>query len=414
MNDETLRELNTHPSITKREHASTDLLAEVGTSSSNLEKKYAHILSFNEKNQKKHVVVGMSGGVDSSLTALILKKRGYKVTGMFMKNWDEVDANGVCTAEEDFEDVKSTCAVIDIPCIAIDFTAEYKDQVFSHFLQEYKKGNTPNPDILCNKEIKFKVFYDKAMALGADYLATGHYCINEGGLLKKGIDQNKDQSYFLHAINPEVLKNVLFPLGELEKTEVRNLAEWFDLPTKKKKDSTGICFIGERDFREFLSQYISSQKGKFKTLDGETVGVHEGACFYTVGQRKHLGLGGQGPRWFVVDKCLKTNTVFVERGDHSKLYRDELFLQTIDWLVEPECFPMQIKAKIRYRQTDQPCRLDRIKDGTFKVSFDDAQKGAVLGQSVVFYDENLCLGGGVVTGLGEDYYSSGKPLPTKT
>ena len=228
-------------------------------------------LESKQENSKKTVIVGMSGGVDSSVTALILKEQGYKVVGMFMKNWDEADENGVCSTESDYEDVAQTCSQLDIPFRTVDFVKEYKDHVFENFLTEYRKGNTPNPDILCNREIKFKAFYNKAMELGADFLATGHYCRTDGKRLFKGCDKGKDQSYFLYAISNQVLSNVLFPLGELEKSEVRDIAAKYDLPTKKKKDSTGICFIGERNFSQFLSQYIDSKKGLFKLLNGKVI-----------------------------------------------------------------------------------------------------------------------------------------------
>ena len=268
-----------------------------------------------EINSSSTVVVGMSGGVDSSVTALLLKQQGYRVIGIYMKNWEELDENGVCTSAADFEDVAQTCSQLNIPFQAVNFTEEYKQNVFRNFIDEYEKGHTPNPDILCNKEIKFKVFFQKAMDLGADFLATGHYCRTDGKTLMKGKDPGKDQSYFLYAVDQTVLKKVLFPIGDLEKSEVRKIAAEYDLPTKTKKDSTGICFIGERKFRSFLSNYIKTQKGEFRLLDGTVVGEHEGACFYTVGQRKHLGLGGQGERWFVVDKNTDENIVYVERGN---------------------------------------------------------------------------------------------------
>lgn len=364
-----------------------------------------------QKNSSKTVVVGMSGGVDSSVTALILKEQGYNVIGMYMKNWEELDENGNCTSEADYEDVAQTCAQINIPFRAIDFVKEYKDNVFSHFLTEYKKGNTPNPDILCNREIKFKVFYNKAMEIGADYLATGHYCRTDGERLLKGVDQGKDQSYFLYAISKDVLKNVLFPVGELEKPQVREIAAKYDLPTKTKKDSTGICFIGERNFRNFLSEYIETQKGDFCLLDGTKVGRHEGACFYTVGQRKSLGLGGQGERWFVVDKDISKNIVYVERGNHPKLYTMDLIGDNITWIDEPKEFPYRCKAKIRYRQEDQDCTLFKTDGDLIKVVFDSPQKGAAVGQSIVFYSEDNCLGGVMVKSLGKDFHELGLNAP---
>lgn len=360
----------------------------------------------------KTVVVGMSGGVDSSVTALILKKLGFNVIGLFMKNWEELDENGQCTSEQDYADVAATCAQIDIPFRAINFIEEYRNNVFKSFLDDYKSGHTPNPDILCNKEIKFKVFYKKAMELGADFLATGHYCITDGTLLKKGFDPGKDQSYFLYAIDKNVLKNVIFPLGHLHKKQVREIATKFDLPTKAKKDSTGICFIGERDFRDFLSQYIQSQKGCFQTVDGEIVGEHEGACFYTIGQRKKLGLGGQGDRWFVVDKDIDKNIVFVARGDHPKLYTQSLILSDLNWLGDTPSFPLNCTAKIRYRQVDQKCSVDILKSGHLEVTFHTPQKGAATRQSVVLYQDSVCLGGGLVKELGKNFHELGLSVPS--
>lgn len=360
----------------------------------------------------KTVVVGMSGGVDSSVSALLLKQKGYQVVGMFMRNWEELDENGQCTSKQDYQDVAETCSQLDIPFQAIDFVEEYKENVFDHFLAEYRKGHTPNPDILCNREIKFKLFYEKAMELGADFLATGHYCRTDGKHLFKGLDENKDQSYFLYAISPHVLSKVIFPIGDLEKPEVRKIAADHDLPTKTKKDSTGICFIGERNFQNFLSQYIDSQRGDFKLLNGKTVGQHDGACFYTVGQRKHLGLGGQGERWFVVDKDLETNTVYVERGNHPKLYVTELYANEINWLSKPSVFPISCKAKIRYRQADQSCQVHLIENSKVHVIFDSPQRGAVVGQSLVFYSEDICIGGAIVTSLGPDYHMLGLKAPS--
>ena len=365
------------------------------------------------ENNKKLVVVGMSGGVDSSVSALILKNAGFRVLGMFMRNWEEKDENGRCTSAVDYEDVAATCAVLDIPHQTVDFVEEYREQVFSHFLEEYKAGHTPNPDILCNREIKFKVFFQKAMQLGADFLATGHYCRTDGSRLLTGLDKGKDQSYFLYAISSEVLSRVLFPVGGLQKPEVRRLAKEAGLPTQAKKDSTGICFIGERNFRKFMQNYIAIQPGDFKTLDGTIVGRHQGIAYYTLGQRRNLGLGGPGARWFVVDKSKDTNTVWVERGDHHPhLYADSLTVNELNWLGPMPEFPLQCSAKIRYRQQAQPCMIEGFDEsGMLQVRFQTPQRAIVSRQSIVFYLEDHCLGGGMISHRGPSYFESQKPLP---
>lgn len=369
------------------------------------------------ENSKKTVIVGMSGGVDSSVSALLIKMMGHKTIGMFMKNWEEIGDDGVCTATEDFSDVVQVCEKLDIPYYSINFSKEYKEQVFDHFLKEYEKGHTPNPDILCNREIKFKVFYEKIKEFGADYLATGHYCQKEmvdGHLfLKKGHDQNKDQTYFLYAIQENILKDVLFPVGHLPKPKVRELAEKFSLITHNKKDSTGICFIGERNFKQFLGQYIKSQKGHFVQLDThKDLGEHEGMCFYTIGQRKGLGLGGPGGPWFVADKCPETNTVFVVEGEnHPALYADELYADELTWISTDFEFPLRCKAKIRYRQSDQECLITQDESG-LKVVFDKPQRAISVEQSIVFYQGNLCLGGAIIKKAGQSYYQQKKILPT--
>ncbi len=286
-------------------------------------------MNSSSENAQKTVVIGMSGGVDSSVCAALLKEQGYKVIGLFMKNWEELDEHGVCQSSKEYADVISVCERLDIPYYSVDFIAEYRDQVFAHFVEEYKLGYTPNPDVLCNREIKFKVFFDKAMEMGADYLATGHYCQNgvvDGKhALIKGADPLKDQSYFLYTIKSEILEKVLFPVGNIPKTEVRKIAAKYDLATKEKKDSTGICFIGERNFKNFLSNYVTFTPGNFETLEGQIVGEHTGAVYYTLGQRKGLGLGGQGEPWFVVGKDMSRNVVIVERGEfHPHLYSDSL------------------------------------------------------------------------------------------
>lgn len=364
------------------------------------------------------VVCGMSGGVDSSVAAHLLKQQGHEVVGLFMKNWEEKDENGVCSSEKDWQDVERVSQKLNLTYHSMEFVEEYRDQVFAHFVKEYKEGHTPNPDILCNREIKFKVFLDKAMELGADFLATGHYCrkkmIAGEWRLVKGADPNKDQTYFLYTITKEILKKVLFPVGELLKPEVRRVASELDLATKDKKDSTGICFIGERNFREFLSQYIKTQKGSFKTLNGEVVGVHQGACFFTQGQRKGLGLGGQGAPWFVVGKDMATNTVFVERGEeHPALYADELWANELSFVSGslPLDTPYRCRAKIRYRQPDQDCTVYSDGPDRIKVVFDVPQRAIAQRQSVVFYStmegEEVCLGGAMIEKSGATYYERG-------
>lgn len=345
----------------------------------------------------KTVVVGMSGGVDSSVSALLLKQAGYRVIGLFMKNWEEKDERGVCTSTKDYEDVIKVCETLDIPYYSVNFVKEYWDHVFTHFVEELKLGYTPNPDILCNREIKFKCFFDKALQLGADYLATGHYCQTENGALLKGLDPLKDQSYFLYTLKNEILKKVLFPIGHLEKTTVRALARAHGIPTAEKKDSTGICFIGKRDFKPFISQYISYQKGNFETLDGTVVGRHDGTAYYTIGQRKGLGVGGPGEAWFVVAKDVLRNVVVIEQGsDHPALYKQHIEATDITWVGAPPELPLSCTAKIRYRQADQACTITKIEGDRLFVSFDEPQRSVTPRQSIVFYQGALCLGGGMI------------------
>ena len=357
----------------------------------------------------------MSGGVDSSVAALLLKQQGYRVIGLFMKNWDETDESGQCTSAKDYEDVAITCAKIGIPCQSINFVKEYQDKVFSEFLRDYRKGLTPNPDILCNREIKFKVFFEKAMALGADYLATGHYCQVSDGKLLKGRDQSKDQSYFLNGIEGKVLDRVLFPIGDLEKRDVRKIAKEFELPTHSKKDSTGICFIGERHFVSFLSGYIAAKPGEFKQLDGTTVGRHRGAAYYTPGQRKQLGLGGPGEPWFVVKKDNSANIVYVERGQrHPALYCQELSATEVSWIGQAPDLSQgfRCKAKVRYRQQDQDCVITAgLRPDTIHVAFDTPQRAIAQRQSIAFYLEDQCLGGAFIETPGPSFYELNKQLP---
>ena len=349
------------------------------------------------------VVVGMSGGVDSAVSALLLKQQGYDVTGVFMKNWDETNENGVCPAEKDWRDVQGVCDKIGIPYYAVNFTKEYEERVFSLFLSEYKKGRTPNPDVLCNREIKFKAFFDYALMLGADKIATGHFVnTDSGGHLLRGLDQNKDQSYFLYMVKSDKLKQTLFPVGGLTKLEVRKIAEENNLPVSHKKDSTGICFIGERNFKNFLSEFLPAQKGNMVSTSGEPLGTHDGLMYYTLGQRKGLGIGGHGDGrpWFVVDKDLKNNRLIVAQGDdHELLYSNSATIEDVTWVKESPAEdgqPVKLMAKFRYRQPDQPVTL--IVNGTEgKVLFDKPQRAITPGQSTVFYDGNICLGGGIIS-----------------
>lgn len=358
------------------------------------------------------VVVGMSGGVDSSVAALLLKEQGYKVIGMFMKNWEEKDENGVCTSSHDFEDVAAVCHKLDIPYYSVNFVEEYRQNVFSHFLEEYKKGYTPNPDILCNKEIKFKVLLEKALELGGDYLATGHYCQTDHQHLLKGADPGKDQSYFLYTIKEEILRKVLFPIGHLQKKQVREIAMTHGIPVHDKPDSTGICFIGERSFKPFLNQYIKSNPGNFETPEGVVVGRHDGIPFYTIGQRKGMGIGGPGEPWFVVGKDISRNVVIVAQGTrHPSLFCDELFAVEATWVSEPPQTPFFGHAKVRYRQPDQLCEITKIEGDKVWVRFPVPQRAVTPRQSIVFYDGNRCLGGAMIQTPGPSYYERGISLP---
>jgi tRNA-specific 2-thiouridylase len=372
-------------------------------------------LSQYQTNATKTVVVGMSGGVDSSVTALVLKLQGYKVIGLFMKNWDETNPDGSCTADADYQDVIKVCEQLDVPYYSTNFVKEYQEEVFEEFLTDYRNGHTPNPDVLCNREIKFKVFYKRAKLLGADYLATGNYCQLDTKeafpRLKKGEDSNKDQTYFLYAVQKDVFKDVLFPIGHLPKPKVRELAEEFNLATKTKKDSTGICFIGERNFKDFLSQYIKSVKGNFVDLTGKVLGQHDGTCFYTLGQRKGMGIGGPGNAWFVVAKNHSQNEVILAQGDdHPALYADGLTAVELNWLVTKPTGTFTCRAKVRYRQVDEPCSVT-VEGERVKVVFDRPQRAMTHRQSVVFYDQDICLGGGMIEEISANYFVLGKALP---
>ena len=367
-------------------------------------------------NSNKKVVVGMSGGVDSSVTAYLLKQQGYDVIGVFMKNWEEKDDRGVCLAEKDYEDVIKVCEQLDIPYYSINFEKEYWDKVFTYFLDEYKKGRTPNPDIMCNKEIKFKVFLEYAEDLGADYVATGHYArvkdVDGERLMLRGVDNNKDQTYFLSQLKQHQIKNILFPVGELEKKDVRKIAEEVGLATAKKKDSTGICFIGEKNFREFLSQYLPAQGGKMVDLDGNVRGEHIGLMHYTIGQRHGLGIGGtkdtEGEAWFACGKDLENNILYVCQGFHNeKLYSDSLLASSLSFTTkDPQPNKFTCTAKFRYRQPDTEVEVEVLEDNKVKVVYKEPVRAVTPGQAVVFYDGDVCLGGAII----DEVYKDGKKL----
>lgn len=365
----------------------------------------------------KTIVVGMSGGVDSSVTALLLKEQGYNVIGMFMKNWEE-EIDGVCPATQDFEDVVKVADTIGIPYYPINFSKEYKDHVFADFLQKLELGHTPNPDILCNREIKFKLLLETAQKLGADGLATGHYAQNvyENGqfLLTKSVDLAKDQTYFIYTLNQSILAKVLFPIGAIAKTELRQIAHKHKLATAAKKDSTGICFIGERNFRQFLSQHLGYKKGKFCSLEGKVVGTHMGVAYYTIGQRRGLGIGGAGDAWFVAAKDVPENIVYVVQGPmHPALFSDDLTAHTASWVADkPPALPCRCQAKIRYRQPDQSCTIEKIEQGRLHVRFDVPQRAVTPEQSIVFYQDSHCLGGAIIEQAGPSYLELKKEVPT--
>lgn len=353
-----------------------------------------------------HIIIGLSGGVDSSVAALLLTQQGYAVQGLFMKNWEEDDDSGHCSAEEDLQDAGAIAGQLRIPLHTRNFSAEYWDNVFQYFLHEYQRGRTPNPDVMCNKEIKFKTFLEHALELGADHIATGHYARvqhdSHGYHLLKAKDLNKDQTYFLYTLGQEQLAKTLFPLGELTKPEVRRLAEQMGFANAGKKDSTGICFIGERNFKEFLSRYLPAQRGEMRTPEGELMGYHDGLMYYTLGQRQGLGIGGQqgsnGDPWYVVDKNMGSNTLIVAQGhNHPLLFSQALDASELSWVVEaPGQTPFPCRAKTRYRQADQDCTITALDDGQCHVSFAQAQRAVTPGQSIVFYQGDECLGGGII------------------
>lgn len=344
----------------------------------------------------------MSGGVDSAVAAYLLKQQGYNVVALFMHNWEE-EEDGCCTAEQDFDDVKRVSDKLRIPYYSVNFARQYKEKVFSYFLAEYKNGRTPNPDILCNREIKFGPFLQYAKALGADYVATGHYCGIEhrDGIhfLLKAKDKSKDQTYFLNQLSQEQLADVLFPLADIEKTEVRKIAEELGLVNAKKKDSTGICFIGERNFRKFLQTYLPNQPGKMVDVNGNVVGEHIGLMYYTLGQRRGLGLGGTengSGRWFVAEKDLANNLLVVSHGDESVLMSNALLASNLNFIPAPPSSKFTCKAKFRYRQEEQGVDVELLDGNRAKVIFHEKQRAVTPGQFVVFYDETRCLGGGVI------------------
>lgn len=353
----------------------------------------------------KTVVVGMSGGVDSSVAALLLKRQGYDVIGLFMNNWKETDENGCCTAEEDYTDVRRVCSTIGIPYYTVDFSKEYYDNVFRFFLSEYENGRTPNPDVLCNREIKFGAFREQAEKIGADFIATGHYCgilKNDGRTyLTRCADENKDQTYFLNQVSEKQIENVLFPLADItDKTLVRKIAAENGLVTATKKDSTGVCFIGERNFRQFLSKYIPMKPGEIRTLDGEVVGTHNGVYYYTVGQHKGFGLGGVAGQknaepWYIVKKDVKNNVLYVHQGEIPELYTDVLVTDRFNFITETRQ-EGDVLARIRHRQPLQKAHFVCLDDGSVRVTFDEKQRAVTPGQYCVLYDGKVVLGGGMI------------------
>ncbi|MCK1991622.1 tRNA 2-thiouridine(34) synthase MnmA [Peribacillus muralis] len=366
----------------------------------------------NKAPKDTRVVVGMSGGVDSSVSALMLKNQGYDVVGIFMKNWDDTDENGVCTATEDYNDVIAVCNQIGIPYYAVNFEKQYWDKVFTYFLDEYKAGRTPNPDVMCNKEIKFKAFLEHAVSLGADYVATGHYAQVEyrDGEYKmlRGVDNNKDQTYFLNQLTQAQLEKVMFPLGHIDKKEVREMAKEAGLATATKKDSTGICFIGERNFKEFLSNYLPAQPGDMVTMDGKVMGKHDGLMYYTIGQRHGLGIGGSGDPWFVAGKDLKRNILYVcQSFENDVLYSDSLLAVNVSWVADHiPADEFTCTAKFRYRQDDSGVNVKVLENGDVEVIFDSPVRAITPGQAVVFYDGEVCLGGGTI----DEVFKKGEKL----
>ena len=351
----------------------------------------------------RRVVVGMSGGVDSSVAAWLLKEQGYEVVGLFMKNWEDDDTDEYCTSREDLVDAVSVAELIGIEIEAVNFAKEYRDRVFQNFLDEYRAGRTPNPDVLCNAEIKFKAFLDHALKLGAERIATGHYArvrdVDGRFELLKALDGAKDQSYFLYRLNQAQLARTLFPLGKMVKRDVRALAQRLGLPNHAKRDSTGICFIGERPFREFLMRYLPASPGPMETPEGEQVGTHQGLMYYTIGQRQGLGIGGAGDAWYVAGKAMGRNALIVVQGhDHPALFRTALRAGQLSWIAQTAPMaPAPYMAKTRYRQPDTPCTLEQVNSDSCAVAFPTQQRAITPGQSVVLYAGEVCLGGGIIT-----------------
>ena len=352
--------------------------------------------------KKAKVIIGMSGGVDSSVAALLLLEQGYQVEGLFMKNWEQDDSDGYCAAEADFTDAKAVANQLQIPLHSVNFAKEYWQRVFSHFISEYELGRTPNPDVLCNKEIKFNAFLNHALTLGADFIATGHYAKIRDGSLYKARDREKDQTYFLHAVDKAALSQTLFPVGEYQKADIRAIAKDKGLVTHNKKDSTGICFIGEKRFKTFLNEFILAKPGDIKSARGDLLGQHDGLMFYTLGQRQGLGIGGRQDSneepWYVVDKDTHTNTLIVAQGQtHPMLYSQGLIAGPIHWLADcADKLPYTCYAKTRYRQLDQACVISPVNNGQHYVMFSDPQRAVTPGQYIVFYEKNQCLGGAII------------------
>lgn len=357
--------------------------------------------------KKQHVIVGLSGGVDSSVSALLLKEQGYKVEALFMKNWEEDDTETYCSASMDIADAQAVCDHLSIPLHKLNFAAEYWDNVFTCFLKEYQSGRTPNPDILCNKEIKFKIFLEYALKQGADFIATGHYAgkslVDNHYQLLQSTDKNKDQTYFLYTLGQKQLSKTLFPLSSFTKSEIRKIAEQKGLPNYNKKDSTGICFIGERKFKRFLENYLPAQPGPIETKEGKNIGQHDGLMFYTIGQRQGLGIGGlketELTPWYVADKVLARNTLIVVQGrEHPALYSSALLCTQLHWVSEEiPALPFSCTAKIRYRQAETACHITLYSKNELHVEFKQAQWAITPGQSIVFYQGKACLGGGVIS-----------------
>jgi tRNA-specific 2-thiouridylase len=356
--------------------------------------------------KQEKIIVGLSGGVDSAVAAYLLQQQGYDVEAMFMKNWEEDDTAEYCSAAEDLADAQQVCDQLGIALHSVNFASEYWDRVFSYFLSEYMAGRTPNPDIMCNREIKFRAFLDYALSRGANRIATGHYArsrqTESGSRLLRGVDINKDQSYFLYALDEEQLSKALFPIGNLEKTRVRSIAEEQGFNVFNKKDSTGICFIGERKFKNFLEQFIPAQPGEIRTLEGQIIGQHTGLMFYTLGQRQGLGIGGvhnapEAP-WFVVDKDLEKNILIVAQGhDHPALFHSYCRIHQLHWINRMDItLPFACTAKVRYRQQDQDCKIIAIDNDQATVVFDNPQRAITPGQALVFYQHEFCLGGGTI------------------